>query len=363
MGKRVYGGWALWPRSLQRPRGLVCITDVEVGILLANGEFDREELGDDEVLPEHLCGGTYKSRGGKKRKAKPKMTYKEQKERRIRKKFGTNGVALGADDQVKVKLEKGKKPAGKPRVAGSARGRELRAAAALARFEQVKTEEPEIKDEELVTDSEAESEEDEMVKSERDAVDIDGKRLLGRQGEGMVKVCEGEDGEEDHVKQEMSELRGLGHIPELPKTTEEPRHREAEDSSDAKPAVHAAANLSQRTQTISGVRVEKNEQSTSPRITSPPPEPYSSKPSTSDPSAEVLGDDSDDSTFTGLTCVVCTNVNDVCKITCVICAHVLQPSEDLDSWRCECADSQNTGYINSGDAGRCGLCWNRRPQG
>jgi hypothetical protein len=57
-----------------------------------DGAFMGDELAEGEVLPEHLCGGTFRSRGGKKRKAKPKITYKEQKERRIRKKFGVNGM-------------------------------------------------------------------------------------------------------------------------------------------------------------------------------------------------------------------------------------------------------------------------------
>jgi hypothetical protein len=72
-----------------------------------------------------MCGGTFSSRSRRKRKVKPKITYKEQQERRIKRKFGTNGVSLGADDEVKAKLEGGKRPVGKPRVADSARGREV----------------------------------------------------------------------------------------------------------------------------------------------------------------------------------------------------------------------------------------------
>lgn len=64
------------------------------GVLLKDGAFTGDHLAEGELLPEHLCGGTFRSRGGgKKRKAQPKITYKEQKERRIRKKFGVNGVA------------------------------------------------------------------------------------------------------------------------------------------------------------------------------------------------------------------------------------------------------------------------------
>jgi hypothetical protein len=166
---RGYTGDGLWGR----------------GVLLENGLFDRETLEEGEALPEHMCGGTFKSRGGKKRTVKPKITYKERQEKRINKKFGVNGVTLGANEEVKAKLEKGKRLAGKPRVAGSARGRELRAAAALARFE-VK-EDPQIKDEDLVTDSETDTEEDFVIKPELDdAVDINGKRLLDRKGHGMV---------------------------------------------------------------------------------------------------------------------------------------------------------------------------------
>jgi hypothetical protein len=171
---RGYTGDGLWGR----------------GVLLENGLFDRETLEAGEVLPENMCGGTFKSRGNKKRTARPKITYKEQKERRIKKKFGVNGIALGADDDIKAQLEKGKRTVSKPRVAGSARGRELRAAAALARFE-VKEDQPKIKDEDLVTDSEAESDvaEDFVIKTEpNDAIDINGQLLLDAKGHHMVSV-------------------------------------------------------------------------------------------------------------------------------------------------------------------------------
>jgi hypothetical protein len=166
---RGYTGDGLWGR----------------GVLLESGFFDRGTLEDGEVLPEHMCGGTFRSRV-KKRKTKPKITYKERQEKRIKKKFGVNGVTLGADGEAKAKLEKRKRPAGKPRVAGSVRGRELRAAAALARFE-VK-ELPQVRDEDLVTDSETESDtEDEVIiKTESDdAIDINGKRLVDSKGHGM----------------------------------------------------------------------------------------------------------------------------------------------------------------------------------
>ncbi|CCC06164.1 unnamed protein product [Sordaria macrospora k-hell] len=205
---RGYTGEGLWGR----------------GALLATGEWEKDTVQSGEGLPEHLCGGTYRSRG-RKRKAsnKPKLSYKEQKERRILKKFGAGGMELGGDEKIKKALEKGKKVAGKPRVAGSARGRELRAAAALARFEGAKKKEKEeeeeeekkVKEEEEVDDdetaSEAESDEyeDEDEQDGVAAVDINGKKLLDGKGRGMIKVCEDENPEDQDAQRELRELMGF----------------------------------------------------------------------------------------------------------------------------------------------------------
>lgn len=181
------------------------------GLNLANGAWETNLMADTEPLPEHLCGGTYRS--SRKRKQKPRPSYKEQQAKRIAKKFGTSGVALGADDEVKAKLEKGKKLPGKPRVAGSVRGRELRAAAALARFE-TRRPEAETTAESPGEGSEKESDFDEEGSSatgETEAVDINGKKLLGGKGQGMVKVCEDDDQDDADAKNEMAELWGIDH--------------------------------------------------------------------------------------------------------------------------------------------------------
>ena len=184
---RGYTGEGMWSR----------------GITLVSGQYERDSLDAGEVMPEHLCGGTFRSSSKRKRKPKEKTTYKEREARRIAKKFGTNGLALGADDETKAKLENGKRTAAKPRVAGSARGRELRAAAALARFE-TKKEEPGEEDEEDAG-SETESEDDGDVT----AVDINGKKLLDKNGRGMVRVCEDEDKSDVNAQNEMTELRSF----------------------------------------------------------------------------------------------------------------------------------------------------------
>jgi hypothetical protein len=98
-----------------------------------NSTIPSQELADLQV-----CGGTFRSRGRKRKRAgdRQDLTRKERRDKRIEKKFGKNGKALGEDEGRRMMLKVGKKGTigGKPRVANSKRGRELRAAAALARF-------------------------------------------------------------------------------------------------------------------------------------------------------------------------------------------------------------------------------------
>ncbi|TGO78708.1 hypothetical protein BELL_0057g00220 [Botrytis elliptica] len=332
------------------------------GVLLKDGAFMGDQLGEGEVLPEHLCGGTFKSRGGgKKRKAKAKITYKEQKERRIRKKFGVNGVALGEDVATKVALEKGKKNLSKPKVAGSKRGRELRAAAALARFE-VKKEEPDIKDEDLVTDSEAESDvEDEMyIKPEPDdALDLDGSRLVDRKGRGMVKVCEDEDRDNEDAKREFEELRGMESIERYfkPDSSSKIKQESQEEATKNCPGSSKTEkptrsnNIETNTPTAKPPLIKPRPpiaivpetklqtpplNSASPRTKSPPPSPSPS------------------------TCPICSLENPPYSLTCTICANVLRPKDVLDSWKCTSAVCRNGSYINAGDVAFCGACGERK---
>lgn len=174
------------------------------GATLATGEWTREvaKLGDD-AMPEHVCGGTYRLRRGKRRRA---VSYREREQRRIARKFGPNGVALGADDEMKMELEKGKKVSARPRVAGSARGRELRAAAALARLE---------RQTDVVAEAGGGAEEEEDDDEEEDGDDEEGEAG----GEGgrttkLVRVSEGEDPEESEAKNERDELRNVFQLKE-----------------------------------------------------------------------------------------------------------------------------------------------------
>lgn len=190
------------------------------GETILSGQYAwRRVPGEDEVLPRSLCGGTYRS--GKKRKRKrngeegkkASLTYAERQRRRIARKFGRDGVKLGDDEETRVKLEDGKRPKGKPRVAGSARGRELRAAAALARFGNQRAEDMEhTTKQEDDGDGRSDSESDDGGAGEEGAVDLDGARLLDGRGHGMVKVCESEDPADGHVKREIEELQHIDDI-------------------------------------------------------------------------------------------------------------------------------------------------------
>lgn len=393
------------------------------------------EDGEDGVLMEHLCGGTYQSRKGRKRKVKPTLTYREREDRRIRRKFGVNGVALGDDLEERAKLDaqsassssggkqttlsggkvgiqKGKtagplagastaeqkRLATKPRVAVSKRGRDLRAAAALARFEQnttAKKEEEEegassikdgieeIKREEdgfeidLTTDSdndndndteevEYEDDPDQATLAGPDAVDIDGTQLLDGSGGSMVRVCEGEDVEDDSdAKREMRELMGSWGSEDTQKKTMKPP---------AKPAnrpVPTAITITRRAPKQETVKGEKREVSLSqiPRFGSTErttararPEATPSRPTSSTPSAPAVppapppanGD-----------CPICSFANGEQAITCTVCGHVLHADAVPGAWHCQsttCRDTQGVRFLNAGDCGVCGVCGQRKGQ-
>jgi hypothetical protein len=311
------------------------------GVLLQNGVFAQEELEEGEILPEHLCGGGFRSRG-KKRKLKPKITYKERQERRERKiqaKFGS-GMTVGADEDTKVKLEKGKRPAGKPRVAGSVRGRELRAAAALARFDVKKEEESKNNDDDLVTDSEGEDEGevDPQIKSEPDdAVNINGEPLLDAKGRNMVKVCEEEDNDDEDAKLELLELQNM-------------------KNSDIRGKIPRHLSLNS-TPTPTAQKPEK------PQIKTPPPEhsPSKTSPPIKPATPQTISHPQNEPHRPAvLSCPICSVENQPTALTCLVCANVLQPDAIPNSWRCGSSTCRDSSYINAGDVGLCGVCGTRK---
>ena len=325
------------------------------GALLGTGEWEKNTVQPGEVLPEHLCGGTYRSRG-RKRKAKKTLTYQEQKERRILKKFGANGTPLGEDEEQKRILEKGRRVVAKPRVAGSARGRELRAAAALARFDQQKKEEPaddaEVKrgpadDDETASEAETESGSDYDDDALPDATEADGKKILDEKGRRMVKVCEDENPDDQDAQNELRELQ----------STQGPPGRSTTSSSNK--AVDRTVIPKPRKQREAEDEIRHREEITQEDekrpITQKPPEPRQQQPADSATAVQKLRDSGTRN------CQVCSFANEEFSVTCWMCANVLDPSSVPNSWRCQSQSCAGSRYVNAGDCGVCGVCYARRP--
>lgn len=325
------------------------------GKTLLSGEYDNNGTFESEVMPRSLCGGTFRSsrRGKRKRKgegAKKMVSYAERQQRRIAKKFGTNGVTLGDDEDTRVKLEDGKKPKGKPRVAGSARGRELRAAAALARFGQQKEEE--MKKEEEGSESETDSDyEDVKVKVE--AVDLDGSRLLDREGGGMVRVCEDEDEDNIDVKREMEELQNIDREEGSDVRVVHVKEEDISTASETEPEeVSNEQVTTTRKSEVSDALTSTRNQNDQKPLPSSIPQPQAATP----PATGAVKE-------TTLACPLCSMTNDRATLLCTACSHVLNPAHVPNHWRCCSLTCTGSRYINAGDCGLCGICGSRKAAG
>lgn len=350
---------------------------------LVTGAFVQEREVAEGDVPEHLCGGTYRRKGRKRKRGgqtgeqgedKPKLTYAERQQKRIAKKFGVHGegAALGDDEMIRGALESasGKRHAGKPRVANSKRGRELRAQAALARFGAAKSEpvkeEPEVKPEPYIKQEPEDSETD----SEWDDAEFDENQSVGEAD--LIKVCGDEGEDEDGAHNEMDDLRKMGQKapgsfeetelknPRLAKTTAEATTAPAQDGTNP-----AEDHVDSETESETDETVE---------TTAQPSETTTSADASALPQATSLAHSSDgveteqstieQATFTEQpgTCPICSLVNDPSSPTCMACANVLQPSLMPDHWRCKSEACQGGSYINAGDAGRCGVCGAQKPK-
>ncbi len=351
---RGYTGDGLWGR----------------GTLLETGEFERNTTLADDILPEHLCGGTYRSRR-RKRKPKEALSYQEQKERRIKRKFGANGVSLGDDQVTKSKLE-GKWVGSKPRVAASKRGRDLRAAAALARFEQQKKEEAgkkePVKEEDVETASGSETEsdyEEEDTLSESggpDAVDIDGKKLVDNKGGRMVRVCEDEnaDGDQD-AQNELLELQSSMRNPRRSKMAGDrvpEKKRIAKIKEESPPAANPLPQPAREDEARDGKRFFKDIKEESPLPAGPVPAKRDAKPAPS--GADVSRADASGADGATRSCPICSVDNEPLAVTCSMCSHVLDARQVPGSWHCEKAACRDSLFLNAGDCGVCGVCGGRR---
>ncbi|EXJ89366.1 hypothetical protein A1O3_02433 [Capronia epimyces CBS 606.96] len=390
----------------------------DMGAVMGNNILSSEEL---ESLP--LCGGTYRSRRRKRpRKGAPQaeMTWKEKRDRRIERKFGKNGVALGEDEDKRLSLEINRKgPVGnKPRVAQSKRGRELRAAAALARFETNKKEvNPSPQDDvDQGEDGEEQYEEVDLDADQEDARDVNGNKLLDSHGHGMIRVCDDEDTDNVNVQHELQELgtldRFLRPAQQQQQQQQHPQREDgdSDDDGDDRPRTEPRASdpvpsTSKSAQTKPPMKISLHDTTARPTAGSdrtrdakslgrnssargcaqPTPEigPASSSPSSmlqspgettitttttttpvasaSLPSTAAAMPTNTDVPAT-VSCPICSLENPRLNATCMACAHVLDPQKDLRHWSCrsETCTETRTAYLNPGDAGICGVCGARR---
>ncbi|PPJ52935.1 hypothetical protein CBER1_11490 [Cercospora berteroae] len=418
--QKAYEGEGMWGRG----RGL------------QNGAFIHAQPPDNTQIPEHLCGGTYRRRGRKRKRGTQQgqedgqqLSYAERQQKRIQKKLGKHGVSmksevLGDDELTRGALETmngGKRGAGKPRVANSKRGRELRANAALARFDALKQQTPEKTPEPGADlDSETESEwEDGSTGGSRDNAIV----IKDEHGRDMVKVCgDGEDDEEG-AGREMDELRMLSRGPgrasskksQPQHVTMQDIHEDSETESEAEdnslmastkgPATSSGSNAKAPSRLTNGRSVDppagsesetedetEDVKSSSASKVESTAEQSSHQPTTASASnleshqeSSKIGDASQDlndvpssipkATATALEhgpaistpagaviCQICSLENELNSPTCVACAHVLCPRLMPNNWACKSDACKDSLYINAGDVGRCGICGSAKPQ-
>ncbi|KAF8475543.1 WLM domain-containing protein [Kalaharituber pfeilii] len=334
-------------------------------------------------LPQSLCGGTYRSR----RKLQPqsaapkrKITYAERQQRRKERKFGKGeGEKLGADDTQRTLLEgkMGKKvSAPAPKIASSKRSRELRAAAALKRFETKKEDEEKAKTED--EDSPA-SDWDEDAweydqEDEKEAVDVGG-------GKRLVPVSAKDDaGDEEERNLELLELRGCatvgGYGGGVFKDQGDSRSKDAIPSSnipdkerderkanldrfltkvDKKPVASGTTppvviDLEDDTWINSPPSRSQNAQKSESKVEKPRPQHCIQGPPRSFAASSSAGSSASAS------CTACSSITTPAAITCAVCANVLDPKSYSGAWKCRSGGE----YWNSPDCGRCGVCGEAR---
>ncbi|KAI7351162.1 WLM domain-containing protein [Hortaea werneckii] len=381
---------------------------------LATGAFVHENMPENAQIPEHLCGGTYRRARGRKRKrgqgrdvaGKEKLSYAERQQRRIARKFGKHGEgsALGDDELVRGALETksgGKRQAGKPRVANSKRGRELRANAALARFEssakqKVKQEIPESTPEledygGSETDSDYWSSDGDIDSPAAAEARKQKDNIKDRDGKDLVKVC-GDEGEDDASRNaEMDELRMLSGKPQDVKVKEEPVDSAGmiwptggDESETESEADGETARRKQKKNGIAGNQGPNDVNADKTRIRTNGGRERKSNGASSEPSSGTLQTDapespavtydsaplppstttvptSSESTSKVLSCPICSLENEPDNPTCIACAHVLKPKLIKNTWRCASDTCKGTEYVNAGDVGRCGVCGASKP--
>ena len=390
------------------------------------GAYLTNEMPAAGGIPSSLCGGAYRGRRKRKRRHndKPTLSYAERQQKRILKKFGGGGAAVGEDENSRKKLENGKTVKGKPRVAGSARGRELRAAAALARFDKVKEETGSE-----FGESDSESDFSWPDSDTETATDSNGRKLHDVKGQDLIRVCGEEDQDDDNVRQEMRELMtgvkdesSFGQQPSIEswgsvalvsealsdplitksnvRETVVPRSGTTSQGNVLDPAPktltspHGLSNTEHRLISQPSLKAKKGNHdvmagsvvrsgAAAPKIKPEAMTTFSSsfqnKPfidlSNSSPNDSIpeLAKPELEATKASASvrgtaakppdygCSACSFINDSGAILCATCCNVLDPSTMWNHWRCDSIMCKGGPYVNAGDYGRCQLCGATKP--
>lgn len=263
-------------------------------------------------------------------------------------------------------------------MAQSNRGRELRAAAALKRFE---TQAKEAKLPERDEDGETgeETDYDETV-DEDDDDDDDEKVINVGGGKFLVPVSREQDGktEQDEMKRELLELAGacgtggsVGPSGSGGDGKQQTAGDSREQGSNPGGAVDTAVVIGSddesdkepigydhrgRTLTESHVpQLRKHKTSIKEGGRTAPSNTSSGNCSNIQTLVEISDTDARE-----LACSACSVVNEDNAILCMVCANVLEPGKMPNAWKCSRSTCGDSTYRNAGDVGICGICGQRK---
>ncbi|KAG0644127.1 hypothetical protein HOY80DRAFT_942546 [Tuber brumale] len=336
-----------------------------VGRTLLPERYTYDQPLAENDMPKSLCGGTYRSHGKRKsaqdandRAKKPKLTHAERQQRRKERKFGpSEGEKVGADDNTRSVLENGKKLKTAPRIAQSVRGRELRAAAALKRFEGQRLEKVEERvEDESDGNSEGKGDWDEDEEGE---VDVGG-------GKYLVPVSLEDDGdlEQDWMKRELVELKdayGRGATGKCFDEGSTGMSGKGKGQEQQQPQESPSGNSAKKD--LVDLTSDDGSQAPPPSCKPPTPSPLLALPNPQNPipSPPPHSEAKAPNKTSITTCTACSFANDPMSTLCCICANVLNHGRMKNSWKCSCYGDLR--YMNPGDAGICGVCGRRGGRG
>lgn len=261
-------------------------------------------------------------------------------------------------------------------MAQSNRGRELRAAAALKRFE---TQEKETKLPKKDEDGETSDETDYVWSMDEEE---DEKTIDVGGGKFLVPVSREQDGksEQGEMQRELLELvRACG------KDGSGGPSGSEKDGKQQIPGDHRRqrSNQSGTTNTAVVIVIESDDESDEETVGYDPRSRTSTESSVAQSTSKPIKEESriapsninprnssnisnpveisaDNTNARELACSACSVVNECDAILCMVCANVLEPGKMPNAWRCSGLTCDGSTYRNAGDVGICGICGQRK---